>query len=93
MFVVPNKIVFWRGRVSSVEGLKKNKIYENEVLIFLFLIFSCICVFQPGDGFALGSILSNSALFGNTCPYYPDSETGEGVLFPCYMQLYFCLKG
>lgn len=29
MFVVPNKTVFWRGRVPSVEGLKKNKIYEN----------------------------------------------------------------
>lgn len=29
MFVVPNKTVFWRGRMVSVGGLKNNKIYEN----------------------------------------------------------------
>lgn len=29
MFVVPNKTVFQRGRVASLGGLKKNKIYEN----------------------------------------------------------------
>lgn len=48
--------------------------------------------FQPGDGFAPGSVRSNSALFGNACQYHPDSEIGEGVLIPCYMLLYFCLK-
>lgn len=82
MFVVPNKTVFWRRRVPSVEGLKRIK----------FMRINCISDFQPGDGFAPGSVLSNSALFGNACQYHPDFEIGEGVLIPCYMLLYFCLK-
>lgn len=37
---------------------------------------------QLGDGFSPGSSVSDAALFGHTCPYHPDSETGEGFFDP-----------
>lgn len=47
---------------------------------------------QLGDGFLPGSAVSNAPLFGDACPYHPDSETGEGFLIPRDMLLYFFLK-
>lgn len=57
-----------------------------------FKRINCINDSQSGDGFSPGSAVSNAALFGDACPYHPDSGTGEGFLIPHDILLYFCLK-
>lgn len=70
------------GKVAFGRRIKKNK----------FKRIKYINDSQSGDGFPPGSALSNAALCGDVYPYCPDSETGEGVLIPHDMLLYFCLK-
>lgn len=44
---------------------------------------------QSGDTFSPGSAVLNAALFGDACPYHPDSESGEGFFIPRGTLLYF----